>query len=300
MIDSLGSSDARFLASLERIQERLERAQRQLASGKRIFSASDEPDGISALLSVRAEFEANAQIKLNLGRTKAEVDAAENGLQLSVKIFERARVLAGQAQSGFNTDATWQALEDEAADLTQQLLNVSNLAIEGRYIFAGNSDLTQPFSFDPNFGTVSPYAGTAASRQSLFPGGSPFTIARSGGEIFDSSEPGKNAFAALRELQTALAARDQTAVRDAMVNVETSAKHLSSNLSYYGAVQRRVTEASAAAESTSVRLKTQLVRLEEADAVQAITDLQQATFQQQTALRVRGSLPRTSLFDFLG
>jgi flagellar hook-associated protein 3 FlgL len=300
MIESLSSSDARFLSALERIQGRLERAQRELASGKRIFSASDEPDGISALLSVRAEYEANAQIKLNLGRTKAEVDAAENGLQLGVKIFERARVLAGQSQSGFNSEPTWQALEDEAADLTQQLLNVSNLAIEGRYIFAGNSDLTQPFTYDPNFGSVSPYAGSVASRQSLFPGGNPFTIARSGGEIFDSPEPGASAFAALRELQTALADRDQAAVRNAMVNIESAGKHLASNLSYYGAIQRRVLDATTAADSTSVRLKSQLVRLEEADAVQAITDLQQATFQQQTALRVRGSLPRTSLFDFLG
>ncbi len=299
MVNNLNSSDARFIAALERIQARMERAQRELSSGKRIFVASDEPDGISALLSVRSELESNEQAKLNLGRTKAEVDAAENGLQTSVKILERARVLAGQAQSGFNDEPTWLALQQEATDLTQQLLNVSNLAIEGRYIFSGNSDLTQPFNFDESLGAVTPYAGSAATRQSLFPGGNPFSVARSGEEIFDSQTPGASAFAALRELQTTIEARDVTAIRDAMVNIEGALKHVSGQLSTYGAIQRRVIEATSSAQSTSLRLKTQLARLEEADATQSIIDLQQAEFQQRAALQTRGSLPKTSLFDYL-
>ncbi len=300
MINNLNSSDSRFVSALERIQARMERAQRELSSGKRIFVASDEPDGISALLSVRSELESTEQSKLNLGRTKAEVDAAENGLQTAVKIMERARVLAGQAQSGFNDEPTWLALQQEAADLTQQLLNVSNLAIEGRYIFSGNSDTTQPFTYDPNVGAVNPYAGSAATRQSLFPGGNPFGVARSGGEIFDSQNPGESAFAALCELQTSLEARDVTATREAMVNIEGAQKHVSSQLSSYGAIQRRVIEANAAAESTSLRLRTQLARLEEADATQSIIDLQQSEFQQRAALQTRGAMPKTSLFDYLG
>ncbi len=300
MINNLNSSDSRFVSALERIQARMERAQRELSSGKRIFVASDEPDGISALLSVRSELESTEQSKLNLGRTKAEVDAAENGLQTAVKIMERARVLAGQAQSGFNDEPTWLALQQEAADLTQQLLNVSNLAIEGRYIFSGNSDTTQPFTYDPNVGAVNPYAGSAATRQSLFPGGNPFGVARSGGEIFDSQNPGESAFAALRELQTSLEARDVTATREAMVNIEGAQKHVSSQLSSYGAIQRRVIEANAAAESTRLRLRTQLARLEEADATQSIIDLQQSEFQQRAALQTRGAMPKTSLFDYLG
>lgn len=300
MINNLNSSDSRFVSALERIQDRMELAQRELSSGKRIFVASDEPDGISALLSVRSELESTEQAKLNLGRTKAEVDAAENGLQTAVKIMERARVLAGQAQSGFNDEPTWLALQQESADLTQQLLNVSNLAIEGRYIFSGNSDTTQPFTYDPNIGAVNPYAGSAATRQSLFPGGNPFGVARSGGEIFDSQNPGESAFAALRELQLSLEARDVTATREAMVNIEGAQKHVASQLSTYGAIQRRVIEANAAAEATSLRLKTQLARLEEADATQSIIDLQQAEFQQRAALQTRGAMPKTSLFDYLG
>lgn len=305
MINTLRASDATFLRTVEKIQERSERAQRELASGRRIFAASDEPDGVGALLSTRAELESNDQLRNNLGRTKAEVDAAENGLQQAIKVLERARTLAAQGQNGFNIESTLTALSLEAGDLLQQMLNVSNLAIEGRFIFSGNNDAVQPFDYDPTLAMATAYAGSAATRQSLFPGGNPFDVARAGETIFDNQgvdESGapKSAFAALRDLRDALTSQDEVALRSAMQSIEASSKNISNELSFYGAAQRRVGEAAAAAESTSLRLRTQLGRLEDADLTEAIMEGQQSQFQLETAFRVRAQLPRQSLFDYLG
>lgn len=305
MIKTLSASENSFLRSIQKIQARADRAQLEVTSGKRIFSPSDEPDGISALLTTRAEVESNNQLKNNLGRTKAEVDAAENGLQQAIKVLERARTLAAQGQNGFSVDSTWKALTLEAGDLTQQLLNVSNLAIEGRYVFAGNSDNKQPFDYDPSLQAVTSYAGSAATRQSLFPGGNPFDIARAGDVIFDNpgvDENGvsKSAFAALKTLRDALDNKDESALRGALQAIETSAKNISGELSFYGAAQRRVTEATSAADSTSLRLSSQLTRLEDADLTAAILDSQQAQFQLKAAFQIRGARKGQSLFDYLG
>lgn len=305
MINSLSASEASFLRNIEKIRARGERAQLEVTSGKRIFSASDEPDGVSALLTSRAETEANEQITKNLGRTKAEVDAAENGLQQAIKVLERARTLAVKGKNGFNVEATWTALSLEAGDLTQQLLNISNLAIEGRYIFAGNSDANQPFDYDPGLEAVTSYAGSAATRQSLFPGGSPFDITKSGDVIFDNpgvdtSGISKSAFAALKTLKDALTTRDDDSLRLALQAIEASAAHVSGELSFYGAVQRRVIEATSAAQSASIRLGSQLARLEDSDVTQAILESQQAQFQLQASFQMRGQRPRQSLFDYLG
>lgn len=305
MLSSLSASDTNFLRGIDKIKARMERAQLEVASGKRIFSASDEPDGISPLLSTRAELEANEQIKNNLGRTKAEVDAAEGGLQQSIKVLERARVLATQAQNSFNQDSTWNAITLEAGDLNQQMLNVSNIAVEGRYIFAGNSDSSQPFDYDPGLSSVTSYAGGPSTRQSLFPGGNPFDIARSGDVIFDNAGLdaagiSKSVFAALRDLKNSLEAKDVVALKSAMLAVETSTKHIAGELSFYGAAQRRVYEATAAAGSTDLRLQTQLKRLEDSDTSSAILEMQQAQFQQEAAFRIRAQRPRQSLFDYLG
>jgi flagellar hook-associated protein 3 FlgL len=300
MTNTILPSDGLFLRAMDKIQARMDRAQREVSSGKRIFSASDEPDSIGGLLSVRAEKQLNEQMQSNLGRTKAEVDAAETGLQQAVKILERARVIAGQGQSEFNEESTFRALQAEAEDLTKQLLNVSNIAIEGRFIFSGDQDSVQPFTFDTETGLVSAYAGSSATRQSLFPGGSPFDVARAGGDIFDSSVPGRSAFATLNQLQEAFAARDTGALREALVSIESAFGHVSGELSFYGAVQRRVGDATAAADAGDLRLQAQLSRLEDADLAESILNMQQAQFQQQSALQVRGQLPRTSLFDYLG
>ncbi|WP_031498708.1 flagellin [Bryobacter aggregatus] len=305
MTNSLSPSDLRFLRGLNQIQARMDRAQRQVTSGKRIFSAADEPDGISPLLSTRSELAANAQLKNNLGRTKAEVDAAEGALSSAVKTLESARVLAGQAQSDFNSESTWTSLSLQASDLTQQLLNISNLAVEGRYVFSGNSDTVQPFDFDPNLGAVTAYAGSASTRQSLYPGGSPFDIAHSGDAIFDnqttdSNGISKSAFAALQQLKAALDARDVSAVKTSMQSIEAAFHHVSDELSFYGTAQSRVYDATAATGAADLRLNTQLNRLESADYTQSILDMQQAEFNQQSALQIRAQRPRTSLFDFLG
>ncbi len=305
MTDSLSATDARFLRDLGKIQTKMERAQRQVTSGKRIFDASDEPDGISPLLSTRSELAANSQLKTNLGRTKAEVDSAESGIQQAVKVLERARVVAGQAQTDFNSDSTLKSLSIEAGDLTQQLLGVANLASEGRFIFAGNSDTTLPFDFDPSFATVTPYAGSAASRQSLYPGGNPFDIAHAGDTIFDnpgsdSAGVSRSAFAALRQLKVALEAKDLGAVKLSMQAIEASFSHVSSELSFYGEAQKRVYQATADAGATELRLQTQIDRLENSDITQSILDMQQAQFAQKAALEIRGQRPRTTLFDYLG
>jgi flagellar hook-associated protein 3 FlgL len=305
MINTLSSSDSNFLRTIEKIQQRGERAQKEVSSGKRIFAASDEPDGVSPLLTTRAELESTEQIGKNLSRTKAEVDAAENGLQQAIKILERARTLATQAQNSFNSPSTLDSLSLEAGDLTQQMLNVSNLAIEGRFIYSGNSDSVQPFDFDPSLGDVTSYAGSAATRQSLFPGGNPFDFARPGDAIFDNSavdENGvsKSAFAALRDLRNALQSQDSNAMRTSLQSIEAATRNISGELSFYGAAQRRVSEATAAADTMSLQLKSQLSTLEDADLTGSILESQQSRFQLEAAFQVRGQRQNRTLFDYLG
>lgn len=303
MISQLSSSDASFLRNLNKIQDRSTRAQLELSSGKKIFDASDDPDSLSALLSSRADLETNDQLKVNLGRTKSEVDSAETALQKAVKVIERARVLAGQGRSSFNSKNVNDALRLEVGDLIQQVLNVSNTAVEGRFVFAGNNDEAQPFSFDQPTNTVGLYSGSIATRQSLYPGGTPFDVARSGGDVFQNQEPGKNVFAALTALRDALVDSgegvDQVALQDAVVNIDSSARHLSDELIFYGTVQRRITEANTETTAKELRLKTEISRLEDADATEAIIELQQASFNQTVALQTRGQRSKDSLFNYL-
>ena len=96
MISNLTASSEAFLASTQRIQQRLENASRQASSGKRVNVASDAPSEIDTILQLRTDAARNTQIQENLSVAKADADAADGALNSATKIMDRARVLASQ------------------------------------------------------------------------------------------------------------------------------------------------------------------------------------------------------------
>ena len=108
MIPSLTPSDQKFLNRVNRISDRLNKAQERVSSGSRFTSVSDDPDQVSTLLQARASLSSVHQVQSNLGRVKAEVDAGEQALRTVAEVFERARVLGAQG-ANFTQDADTRA-----------------------------------------------------------------------------------------------------------------------------------------------------------------------------------------------
>src|SRR5260370_40653611 len=94
MISSLDTESLRFLSGLEQIQQSSERAQRELTSGLKINTISDAPDQIGGLWQKRWELDIAKQVDANLGRVKAEVDAAQTGLASAAPRGQRAHTPA--------------------------------------------------------------------------------------------------------------------------------------------------------------------------------------------------------------
>jgi flagellar hook-associated protein 3 FlgL len=301
MVYGLDPSAERFLAALAANTRRMDRAQRQLATGKRLQTASDDPEQVPSLLQTRSELRQAEQLRQNLGRIQAEVDAGEQALQQAVKLVERAQVLGAQGGTGTQTAATRLGIAGEVKSLLEQMVGLSQTSIDGRYIFSGDSDQTLPFtlewSLDP---PLSAYQGSAATRKTQHPSGAQFQIARAGDEIFDNPDASKNIFGALNNLRLALEANDEPGILAAVGQLRDAGEHLNAELSFYGTVQNQVAEALDSSHAAELRLKTHLSGIEDADPTQAILELNQATYQQKAALASRAQMPRTSLFDYLG
>ena len=54
MINGFDSSAPRFLADLSRIQDKMQRAERQITSGLRVESGSDAPEQVLQILRLRS------------------------------------------------------------------------------------------------------------------------------------------------------------------------------------------------------------------------------------------------------
>lgn len=301
MISVLKPSDQNFLSDLNRIGNRLERAQRQLTTGLRVETVTDDPDLVGDILQARADLGRAEQTQFNLGRVELEIATADQALQAAVKVLDRVRTLGSQGATGTATASTRAVLAQETGAALEQLVGLSRTRVEGRYLFSGDNDTQPPFTYDPA-GTpaLSTYLGSPATRQAEHPNGTTFSIAKTAEEIFDAPDAADSVFKAVETLRTALANNDEPAILDAVANLTRPADHLNRQVAYYGSVSRQVTEAREFASRFVLQTRKQLASLQETDSAEAILELNQARYAQEAALRARSQTTTRSLFDYLG
>lgn len=164
MLNSIDSSANQFLLGLDALNKRLDRAQQQVSSGKRIETASDSPDQISEMLQVRSDIARNQQVQTNLTSYKLETDTATNALQQASSILDSAKSLTSSGLDG-SLDPSMQAnLVQEVQSLMQDMTGIANTKVNGRYVFSGDSDQTAPYTLDLSQANgVSSYAGSSSA-----------------------------------------------------------------------------------------------------------------------------------------
>lgn len=301
MIQFFDPSIQMFLSGMNRIQARQQRAQQELTTGLRLSNVSDDPDHISNLMEVRSTLAQTQQISSNLGRVKTETDTAETALQNATKLLDTISTLAAEAAPTTQTADTRGQIAGQVGSILQEMVGIANTNVEGRFLFSGDADQTQAYTVDmtqPN--PVSAYGGTASTRQVQNPDGSTFAVSKTAQEIFNSGNPATDVFQAISGLYTALRNNDQNGINTAVTNLQTSSSYLNNQLAFYGTVQTRVNGGIDFAANLMTQLKTEQSGIEDADLTQSITDMSQASLQQQAALAAEKQIPKTSLFDYLG
>jgi flagellar hook-associated protein 3 FlgL len=300
MLSSLNSRSQAFVTTMEGITQRMSRAQQQLSTGLRVTNVADEPDSVSTLLQARADLASNVQIQSNLGRVKTETDSGEQALQSAVTLMEKAKTLAAQGVTGTATADSRTSIASQIGSIMEEMVGLTATTVEGRYIFSGDADSTVPYTIDQSANPpISPYAGSAATREVQHPNGTRFAVGRTAQDIFDSTDPTKNVFTSLTSLQSAFEANDTAAITAAVPNVATSLNYLNTQLAYYGAVQNRVADATSFGDQQKLQLQSHVSSLQDADITGAIMELNQAQTQQSAALLAQAKMPQTSLFDYL-
>ena len=308
MVSSIDPAAALFLASLAQTQARTERAQRQLSSGLKFQDASDAPDQVSDVLSLRADISRNAQVASNLSSVKTQVDTAEGAVSNAELLVERARTLSAQAVNGTQTAQSRAAIAQEVQSIQQQLLSLANSKVGTRYVFGGDADQTAPYAADtvtPDVnGGVVQMTTAQATRQIQDPLGNTFTVDRTAQQIFDDQNPdgtpaADNVFTAVNQLRVALQANDTAGIQNAVGALTSADDHLNQQLGFYGAAQNHVQAATDLSQKMDLDLQSRLAGKQDADITQAILELNQGQLEEQASLSARAKTPQTSLFDYL-
>lgn len=306
MISNNLTSGLWFLAGVQNLQARITTTQKQISSGFRIQDASDSPSQAADVVGLGTAVSSLEHYLTNLGRVTAETTSADTALSTAITLINRARQLAVQAANSTTTASERQSIADAVKNIQQQLVGLSNTSVEGRYIFGGDQDQSQPYQYDAASARgVDKLTTQTASRVIQDTSGLTVFSAQTAAVIFDAQDSlgaptSGNVFVALQSLVNSLNANDQAGTATALTQLQAGADWLNQQQAGYGAAASRLTDETNLSNNVLTSLRTRLSEIRDTDVVQAATDLSLETIAQSAAFAAQASVPRKSLFDYLG
>ena len=129
------------------VQERLQTAQLQTSSGKRINKPSDDPVGASKTLVLQSQEFAYSQYQRNINSASNRLQQEEAAYQELEQLMTRVKVLSVQAaNTGASTQQTRVGAAAETREIEAEMLRLANLKdANGEYIFAGLEVFQAPY-----------------------------------------------------------------------------------------------------------------------------------------------------------
>jgi flagellar hook-associated protein 3 FlgL len=135
-----------ILRNMNSARHKLQIAQTQIASGKRVLKPSDDPIAVSKSMNVRALLRDNVQFQRNIDDALGWIESTElaaNGLsEIITELMEIAIDGATDTKSA-NERAN---LAEQVDTLLHRLVDLANTRCGDRYIFAGTYTLEAPYS----------------------------------------------------------------------------------------------------------------------------------------------------------
>jgi flagellar hook-associated protein 3 FlgL len=134
------------LASIQQQQTRLLRAQEEASSGKKILRPSDDPVSTRRILGLRQELATSAQYQRQRDFLMASLGTTENALQGIETAVQRAKEIALNAANGSLNAQDREILAQEATQIFNQVVQLGNTDLDGRFLFAGHASPQPPFT----------------------------------------------------------------------------------------------------------------------------------------------------------
>jgi len=130
------------------ISRTMDKRLQQVATGRQFSVPSDDPVRMSQSIRTRTDLFEIEQYKKNIDDGKAWMEASESAMQSAGEILQRARELAVYAGNGTLSKDAQAAIGVEIDMLLEELMNIGNFNLAGRYIFSGQQTTTVPYVKD--------------------------------------------------------------------------------------------------------------------------------------------------------
>ncbi|MBQ4797791.1 flagellar hook-associated protein FlgL [Pseudoalteromonas sp. MMG006] len=134
-------------------QQSVANAQEQVNTGEKYLTTSEAPAAISQGMLYSNKIQTNEQYTKNIAQLSGRLETEETILQSINTNIQQAQELTIQAGNGAYTQDDLESIAAELSEIQKTLVNLMNTRSEdGKFIFSGYQDSTQPYQFDSTAG----------------------------------------------------------------------------------------------------------------------------------------------------
>lgn len=281
---------------IHRASEAFMRAQREVASGRRLHVPSDDPSATAQVIGEYAEQRAIDSYARASDSASSRLMVADSVLSDVILRIQDAQVKTSAASNSFLTQPQRDALALELEGIRDALLTAVNQQYRGTYMFSGTMVTTTPFAKDAA-GQVSAYQGNGEG-QAL-----DVDRSRSVAVTFDGGELVGDLFVSLDQLVTAVRTGNTNgpgfSTTDGMGKLQQAFDRATAMQSRVGAALNDVDEQQARLAEVRRASVARRSSLEDANMAEAISKMQQARTAHEAAIAAVGAASRPSLLDYL-
>lgn len=282
-------------ADLSLVSSRLADIQRQVASGRQLDRASDDPAGALEALRYRRSLRSYEQYDRNIGDAKTWLGTADSALTAIDGRLTRAKELTIQADNGALDGAARSAVAAELRAIADEMVGLANTHHVGRPIFGGASGNPQAYDpsgvFQGDSGAVTRTVGSGASYQ----------VNVTGPDVFGVENPSDpmngNTFEVLREIADRV--ESGLSAAPGLDAIERSRGFVQQSQTTLGARLASLEKLESRNEGVTIEMRSALSETEDVDLAEAILDLKGQEAAYTAALGVAGRILDRSLLDFL-
>src|SRR5690606_24386615 len=280
---------------------------KQVGSGKRMVTPSDDPLAAAKAINVSQTLAMSERYAANRAVATRNLGMQENILNSVTLQLQDVKTRLVEAGNGTISDIDRLALAEVLETTREGLVNLANSTDgNGQYLFSGAAGGTEPFAYDPVTQTWK-YQGKDRERLVQVDQTRQMNSADTGRKIFshDGTDDSNlfnvldNVIAALRQPHVDADAADdfRTALDSAMVDVDKIYNNVLSVRSSGGTRMNEISALDASGSSRILDYKKQLSELEDLDYYTAITQLQLRTSALEAAAMAFQKIQNTSLFN---
>lgn len=294
--------NSQLMLNLNRNMQNMQNLSTQNQTGRKINKPSDDPVGITYSLRYRSELAANEQYQKNIDSSLSWLTYTDDMLGQAGEVMQRIRELAVKGATGTNSDESLKSIAKEIGELRNQVAEVGNSTLNGKYIFNGEQYDIKPYDEEALLASGKTLQDVVTDNEYVqFEIGKDLVtnISISGNEVFGNPGEDDQIFKVIDRITTALSTGKMDDVNKELDSIDSRMEKMLSARAEIGARTNRVELMEGRMKDLGINLTDLKSKVEDADLAEVVMNMKIAENIYQASLSAGSKIIQPSLADFI-